>query len=565
MLAQEFFFYGWRLKQPISGILWGMQRQSFSRIFRQEWPWISYLVVFAVSFAVLLYLQASPTFADPDSFYHAKMALLIRDHGGPIVDFPWLRLTTLGQHYTDQHFLYHVLLIPFETWFSPLVGLKLATVFFGSTLVTTLYWFMRQFQVRGAFLFAMLLLTIRPFTFRISLAKAPSTSLIFLFIGLAWIFRYHFKRLFGLAFAYVWYYGGFPLLGFAAVAYAAISSFINRVRGEVRGHHLVRKIISLASRRPFSIRRHPNRDVVLVTLGGLTAGVIFNPYFPANIHFYYQQLVNIGIINFQKVIGVGSEWYPYGFTDLVANGAIASLLILLALIGILWRFKAQTKQTWTLLFLTAFFFVLTLKSRRYVEYYIPTAVLFGAMSLSDTMKSDGGRMLLREGGNMLKKSWAKWLAGLLAIYLLFGFGFVIGRDFRNEQQELHSGFRLNQWQPASYWLLLNTPLGSRVVHSDWDEFPVLFYFNSHNTYVAGLDPTFLYKADPDTYWTWVNITLGKYSGDVYDAVTKKLGAQYVFIANGHQLMDNLFANNNHFKLRYQDTEAKIYEAIPTSE
>ena len=100
-------------------------------LIQQQWWWLGYLAIFSISFVVLLVLQAAPVFADPDSFYHAKMALLIRDQG-VIHTFPWLDLTVLGQHYTDQHFLYHVLLIPFVTWFPPLVGLKLATVFFGA-------------------------------------------------------------------------------------------------------------------------------------------------------------------------------------------------------------------------------------------------------------------------------------------------------------------------------------------------------------------------------------------------------------------------------------------------
>lgn len=534
-----------------------------ARFFINEWWWLSYVTIFSISFAVFLVLQAGPTFADPDSFYHAKMALLIRDAGGPVTDFPWLQLTVLGQDYTDQHFLYHLALIPFVTLFPPLIGLKLATVFFGAALITAAYWLMRQFNVRWAFLFALLLLTIRPFTFRISLAKAPSTSLIILIVGLAWIFHYRFRQLFFLAFAYVWYYGGFPLLGVAAVIYAAISTTVNRFSDHLRGHHLVRKVMSLVHwrfhRQPI---RRPNRDIVLVTLAGLTVGVVINPYFPSNITFYFHQLINIGIINFQKVIGVGSEWYPYAFGDLAANGAVASLLVLLSFLGLLWRPQAQSKQTWTLFLLTAFFFILTLKSRRYVEYYIPLAVLFSAFSLHDTLKGGFGRSAWQEFKRLLfGTSWSRWVGAAIAAYLLFGFGFVIGRDFHNEQRELRGGFALDKWQRASFWLLLNTPSGSRVVHSDWDEFPVLFYHNSHNTYIAGLDPTFLYKANPETYWTWVNITIGKFQGDLYQAVTGRLGSRYVFIADGHQVMDNLFRHHPDFRLVHQDDEAKIYEAV----
>ncbi len=537
-----------------------MHQRSFRVVdyLRGEWWWLSYLLVFALAFIIFLVFQASPFFADPDSFYHAKMALLIRDQG-IVRDFPWLRLTVLGQHYTDQHFLYHVLLIPFVTWLPPLIGLKLATVFFGATLFTVVYWMLRQFRIRWAMVFVLLLLVIRPFTFRISLAKAPSTSLIFFFVGLTWIFQYRIKRLFVLAFAYVWYYGGFPLLGIAALITTGISLLYNRVHG-LRSHRYIQKIYSLLGRHlRRRHERHPNLQALLAVAGGIAAGLIINPYFPQNLFFYWHQLVNIGIINFQRVIGVGAEWYPYSLGDLAANGAIASLLVLLALLAIIFRTKQQSKQSWALLVLTIFFFFLTLKSRRYVEYYIPTAVIFSAFAISNALTGVTNRQLRHELGRLFQPG-AKRLGGIaIVVYLLFGLGYIAGRDFYNERADLNQGFALTKFQGVGTWLADHTPAGSRIVHSDWDEFPPLFYYDSHNTYVAGLDPTFLYKANQDTYWTWVNITLGKFNGDLVTAVTKTLGAKYVLVASGHTIMDEEFSHNPRFRQVYHDNEATVYQ------
>ncbi len=44
---------------------------------------------------------------------------------------------------------------------------------------------------------------------------------------------------------------------------------------------------------------------------------------------------------------------------------------------------------------------------------------------------------------------------------------------------------------ASAWLEKNTPSSSRVFQTDWDDFPRLFFYNTHNTYLIGLDPTYL--------------------------------------------------------------------------
>lgn len=539
----------------------GVFSRSLQRVSR-EWWWLSYLILFLICFIVFFTLQASPYFADPDSFYHAKMALLIRDHG-VVRDFPWLNLTVLGQAFTDQHFLYHVLLIPFVSLGPPLIGLKLATVFFGASLITVAYWMMRQFNVRWAFAYALILLFIRPFSFRISLAKAPSTSLIFLLVGLTWIFQYRLRRLFVLAYTYVLYYGGFPLLGVAAALYVAVSMAHNRWITRLNVHRFIQKIYSLIGRQArHDRRRRLNLRLLIVVAGGIAAGLVINPYFPQNLIFYYHQLYDIGVVNFQHVIGVGGEWYPYAFSDLVANGVFASILIVLALVGMMLRFRAQSKQSFTLFLLTAFFFVLTLKSRRYVEYYIPIAVLFAAFSLSDSLKDGRWEKLRHELADMFfRRTWSRAVILVLSAMIIFAVGYIGGRDFQNERHDLQSGFPVTRFAAVGAWLAANTPAGSRVVHSNWDEFPMLFYYDDHNAFVAGLDPTFLYKANANVYWTWVNITLGKYTGDVYDGVTKTLGSSYVLVASGHDLMDRYFSGNKLWRLRYQDSEAKVYEAV----
>ncbi len=531
----------------------------------EHWPWLSYVAVYTVAFALFMVFQASPYFADPDSFYHAKMALLIRDQG-VVHSFPWLQLTTLGQHYTDQHFLYHVLLIPFVSWFPPLIGLKLATVVFGATLATVFYWACRRLNVRWPIVFVILLLLIRPLTFRMSLAKAPSTSLMLLLVGLVWMFEYKLKRLFVLAFAYVWYYGGFPLLGVSAGVVGVTSWLHNRFMTKHTSDRFVDKVLSIVGRH---IRRDRkswlNLKVFLVVVGGIIAGVILNPYFPSNVHFYEQQLVNIGIINFQKVIGVGNEWYPYNVADLLANGAFATLLLLLAIVGIVLRFRAQSKRSWALGILMLGTFVLTIKSRRYVEYYIPLAVLFSAVSISDAIRELSFPTIIHQFKDwFFRRRTGQVIGAMIAVYVALGMGYVAGRDFRNELNDLHQGFRVDKFQPVSTWLAANTPAGSRIVHSDWDEFPVLFYYNTHNTYIVGLDPTFLYKQSPDTYWTWVNITLGKFQGDLVHAVRDTLKSDYVFVASGHEVMDKQFRDNQQFKVIYQDNEATVYQVLSVS-
>ena len=85
---------------------------------------------------------------DPDSFYHLKMPLLMIQHG-IIVNFPWLPLTIFKDHYVDQHFLYHVILVPFVFTWGPILGGKIAQALLASLVIVVFYWLLREQKIPG--------------------------------------------------------------------------------------------------------------------------------------------------------------------------------------------------------------------------------------------------------------------------------------------------------------------------------------------------------------------------------------------------------------------------------
>src|SRR5256884_14855 len=72
------------------------------------------LVALLLTALVFTYVQTGRDgIIEEDSFYHIKVAALIREHG-PRLDFPWLRFTILNEStYTDHHLLFHILQAPF--------------------------------------------------------------------------------------------------------------------------------------------------------------------------------------------------------------------------------------------------------------------------------------------------------------------------------------------------------------------------------------------------------------------------------------------------------------------
>lgn len=518
-----------------------------------RWQFIAALVVFVVGFTYFLFLQAEPVFPDPDSFYHVKVAERI-SRQGVLETFPWLPYTNLSSFYTDQHFLYHVLLIPFTSFFAPLMGAKVATAIINAALMALMAVFLIRFHVRFWWFFLFVLFVTNPFLFRLNLVKAPGLSILLLVLGLWMLFRWRVWPLAILGFVYVWTYGGFSLLGIFAGVFVVVTALTEWHRRHMLFSFFRRRV---SGRFRFGrIWRHRLMRILLAVFGGLAVGVLVNPYFPKNLFFYWQQLVQIGIVNFQDVVNVGGEWHPYGFVELIANTVFVSIVVLLAIVFFVIHRRRQTPESWTLLILTAFFLFITLKSRRYVELYVPFAVLFGAVSLRDAFPSLTASDLFRRLVHFLERRLV--LAMLLIVYVLSTSLAVIARDTRQLVHDLRSGFRADYLAGASAWLAKNTPEGSIVVHSDWDEFPMLFYHNSANRYIAGLDPTFMYQHDAVLYQRWADLTSGKHRSDAERIITQDLQSTVVLVAKDHEAFRRTMEGLQAFSVVYEDGDAVIY-------
>ena len=171
-----------------------------------------YIVVFVLAFVFLYALQSPDSLGDPDTYYHAKMARMMSEQGPTFDAFPYLNSTILNHSYVDYHWMYHVALIPFEKIFGGLAAIRIATVFFASLFLTLFVTILRNSNVGYAPVYLLLLVTVPTFVLRMSVAKATSLSLCFLFLGMVFMMRRRRAALFIIAFFHVWLYGGFILL-----------------------------------------------------------------------------------------------------------------------------------------------------------------------------------------------------------------------------------------------------------------------------------------------------------------------------------------------------------------
>lgn len=498
-----------------------------------------YLLLLLMAVSLFSYLQSDPTFADPDSFYHAKMAVMLAEQGA-ITEFPWLSATTLKYNFVDHHFLYHLVLIPFVKIFPPLAGLKIATIIFASLTILVIFWFLRQMKVKGAFWYALFLLTVNPFIFRLNLAKAQPLVLITLFLFIYLLFNRRYLSLFLVSSLYVWLYAGWPLAILLVIIYSLINyfwpakkrSWLIFKRGKIKALH--------------------QNFLLLISVGlGLMAGLFFSPYFAKNLQFYWQQSFKIAVVNYQYIIGVGGEWYPYNFLELLLAAGPFFLLFLLAAAVFVITSKNQSMNTWFFLAISFLFFALTLKSRRYVEYFIPLAVCFSALSLNvflPTLKAK------------LRKIMSQRLILFGPLVILLVLSPVFYRDLKLIKDFYQDGYSFDKFARPSNWLKQNSKEGDIVFHSDWDEFPILFYHNDKNYYLSGLDPTFMYEYNQSLYRSWVNITTGQSDRDLHSIIKDVFGAKYVFVdINQNADFDRNLTNNIYFQQVFENKEARVYQ------
>lgn len=530
-------------------VMWNRLRREASRN-----PFIEYASVFIVGFAVFLFYQSQVGFADPDSFYHMKMAQLFWDQG-VVNDFAWLSdFTILNTHFANQHFLYHVLLSPFVAFLPDAVGAKLLTALIGASVATLFASVLRYEKVPWRILWVFALLVSAPWMFRMNLVKGSGAALL-LVLGTLWALQRRDRAiLFLCALLYPLTHFGFPLFIVMVIAwiFAESAHRLKRYRPRLRFASFWR-ILSLLLQEMVSAA---HLKTLLSGCVGIALGIALHPWFPNNLRFFWDQFVRIGVLNYQDVIRVGGEWYPYAFAELIPNTVFVSLGILLGIVAVFLSLREQRPVTLFAFAMTVLTLLMTLKSRRYVEYYVPMGLLFSASAVGSYVRSRSRHALSM---NVARLFYQRRIVHLfLLAYFMVIIPAIVVRDAKKTYNELGSGWTTQNFAAAMTFAKQHLSPGEVLVHSDWDEFPLLFYQNDSQHYVAGLDPTFAYLRDADTYQTWVEITTGTFTGELGKTLITVFHARAAFVAKDHTDMMKLFDRHSDVSRVYEDDEAIIY-------
>lgn len=488
------------------------------------------LALFLLFFFGMALIQfATPDMPDNDGFYHIKLAWLMRTEGLK-PDFPFLPLSILNEgEFYDHHFLFHVALIPF-TFGDLRIGAKWAAVTFASLAFLAVWYLFQRQRVPFAWLWALGLLGIsEAFLFRMSITRAQSLSLGMLALAYAWLLEGKHKHLAVLGFIYVWMYDAFPLLLALAVL-----------------HFLA---VALTERR-FDFRP------LLYTSGGILLGMLINPYFPDNLIFSYHHM--LPKLADATSVRVGNEWYPYDTKQLLDNSlpalvAFASGILALGLSG-----RRMDSRTALALFVSLLFGLMLFQARRFVEYFPPFALIFAAFAWAPLFEP--GHAPVKSADSPRSRFASSLQHNLPVILLSLAVAVSTAGSLSPAREALDGSKPYGLYANASAWLEKNTPSGSRVFQTDWDDFPRLFFYNTHNTYLIGLDPTYLQLYDADLYDLWVDITQGDVENPS-EIIATRFDSRYIHTDLNHRDFLQVAAEDPGLKEVYRDDQAVVFEVV----
>jgi hypothetical protein len=480
----------------------------------------SLLATFFVCLAVVGFLQfSSPGLAGNDGYFHIAMASLVWEQGLSVA-FPYLEFTLLDQdHFVDTHMLFHVFQAPFTAFLDLESAAKLSSAIFVALTFSFFVWMLRQYEIPYPLFWALvLLMSSEAFLYRMMMPRPPIFALAFTWLAFHFLMQRQFKSLALTTCIFVWTYKSFPIL----VPMALIAMVV---------FYVEKKTVDFKP--------------LLAVIAGIAIGMVANPSFPDNIYFLLNALrMKIFADGFSTA--VGNEWYPFKTLSLLKDAFIP----LVAYVGgILLTNRGEWKTDPCRLFwflVATMWLIMLFKSRRFIEFFPPAALLFFIYSLQPWAKQFSFAKLFQR-----RVLWLP-VAVCVALFAVVGYQTLHGEYVRMLKKT-----PINAYQGGARWLADHTPAGSTVFHTDWDDFPRLFFHNRHNNYIVGLDPDYMRLKDAKLYKTWKNISKGRVKFPE-DIILDTFGAEYVFTDKKHKRFMKIAKRSPRMEKVFSDRYTVVY-------
>jgi len=462
-------------------------------------------------------------FLDFDGHYHHTIAQWMAARREFWLDIPWLPYTVLGERGPDQHWLWHLLLVPFAYFADANQGLIWAAACNGAATAAILAFVMRMLGIPAAPVFAVLAITAAAvMPYRLMMLRAQNIAIIFMVLSVWAIARRRHGTLGLLAFLFMQSYHG-------AIVLAPIA-LIGSVLGSVRERRLV-------------------LTPLIAVAAGLLLALLVSPWYPGSFEYlFFHVLFKEGGTTSGAYLSslVGSEWYPPGWRNVLLIAWPAHFTLAGALAALAWRMRGSKDvrpgpDTLLAVGVAAVSLLLYLGSSRFAEYYVPFACLAAGLAARDAW-TPVRRERLRAA---VLGAWALVAASV----------------------GLSSAIRVPV-MPADYQAAIGTRLagigrpGEVVFNSGWPDFPALLWHADRLRYVNGLDGHYLAYRDPARFAVWISLGAGMVEDPAY-AIEAVFGARFAVVFNRHPALAGQLRASERAILLLESRDGWLFEIRPT--
>lgn len=413
--------------------------------------------------AAIFYLLMEWSFtplAEFDAYYHMGITEIYREHG-LIRQFPWMSVSILRDHFHDPQLLLHLLTLPL-LWLGtgPVIAGKLVAAGTATTFVMSYHWFLVRQQVRFPVIWSLVLLIASPYLIaRLTFIKTTALFLAMLLGLLHALFEGRRRQLFLVSWLMVLTYQGFPLALLVTVLYLGIRVMLGEERFQ--------------------------SSLVSPVIFGILLGLVVNPFFPNNLRFLHFELVQQILLK-PKELALGAEWEPISSSRFFGS-TVVPILFLFGSEVFATVARARSDARLVLLRSLAVLLLLgALLSARLIDYFVPVAMIASAMTVSRGLDAlQDQRLGFR-------------VAAGISLFLCLPVAAINVKEALRITSSISQELAVEDYQKAAAWLEQHSQEGEVVV-SEWDDFPMLFFFNRKNHYLWGLNAAYGYGFDPRIY------------------------------------------------------------------
>lgn len=485
-----------------------------------------FILFFAVSCVLLYFIWLqfiSPTFYDPDSYYHAAVSNFIKNSGFHY-QFRWTQFSTFKDFFSDKDFLFHLICVPFFYLSNNLVlAGKYAAIFYNILFIITFVFILKKYLPN--FLVAcFLLFPLLSSSFCAYFLQFRSITLANIFTILAIYFLIN-KKILGLFIISLLY----PL---AHVSFFTITVFA-----------FICEAIRYILNKEFFIK-----NIYIVIIATLL-GCFIHPNFPNNLLSFHLNAVLVPLYTTMGIqLDFGAEFNspPTKFVFTNNFALFFSLNLILWMTFFTKRRISLSTYVWFACF--NIYFILLFFSYRYCYPATVLFFIFFASYLKDWAQD---------------KDWNKLLAKInifIALYLaMIVVFFPISSQRLKEFIEYYTINNIH-YENVALWMRKHIPAGQTIYHAQWSDSTAFICLNPKNNYIVVLDPIYMFYRYPRIYVIYQKLLRGQVAkpGEVLKKVFK---VNYGYTKKETALYSQIMREPKHFKILYEDNLGIVFELI----